>query len=562
MPKTKRELEQLLEERERELNAIKIRLKALQRADEISRSGFDLPVVLGGFMDLVSEITHSDGAGVVLQDERTEEYSFVVADGDIQDVEGKKVEKGKGLVGWVIKTGVPLCLNDLSSEKRWSKRAKEELGFVPRNALLVPVKIRGMVVGVVVLVNKTEQESYTEEDVEMGLLFCSHLATTVENIRLYRKMEWQLKKLSGLVETSVLLGSTLNIDKLLDMIMEVAKQVTNAEASSIFQIDEETKELYFVIAKGEKGEAVKSIRVPWGKGVVGWVAQTGETVHVPDVYKDERFYKKVDEKSKFTTRSILAVPLKVKDKIIGVAEVLNKIGGGGFTPEDIELFEALAKQAAVAMENARLYQDLDDLFRSSIRAIVYAVEAKDRYTRGHTERVTDYTLLIAREMGLDEAELRDLELAALLHDVGKIGIPDSILGKPGRLTDEEYSVIKQHPVRGAKIMSPLKQLQNVIPGIRHHHEFYNGTGYPDGLKGKEIPLMARIIAVGDAFDAMTTDRPYRKGMPIMKAIGILQKDAGTQFDPVVVDAFVNIANRELSAIEEIVQRQYKVGEED
>ncbi len=368
------------------------------------------------------------------------------------------------------------------------------------------------------------------------------------------ELQREVERLKSLLDISLKFGSTLDLQEILNLIMEIAKKTLDAEASSIFQIDEEKRELFFVVATGEKGKEAKTIRIPWGKGIAGWVAEHGKPLLVPDVSKDPRFFQDVDKKTGFKTKSILAVPLIRKGKVIGVAEVINKKGGGEFTVEDIILFEAIAEQAAVAMENAKLYSQLENLFLSSIRAIVNAIEEKDEYTRGHTGRVTEYSLLIGKRLGLSNDEIKTLELSALLHDVGKIGIPDSILRKPGRLTDEEYAVIKSHPLRGVKILEPIENIRHILPGIRHHHERYDGKGYPDGLKGKKIPFYARIIAVADAFDAMTSDRPYRKGLPIEIARKEIEENRGTQFDPECADAFLRELDENPERIEEIIKR--------
>jgi len=368
------------------------------------------------------------------------------------------------------------------------------------------------------------------------------------------ELQREVERLKSLLDISLKFGSTLDLQEILNLIMEIAKKTLDAEASSIFQIDEEKRELFFVVATGEKGKEAKTIRIPWGKGIAGWVAEHGKPLLVPDVSKDPRFFQDVDKKTGFKTKSILAVPLIRKGKVIGVAEVINKKGGGEFTVEDTILFEAIAEQAAVAMENAKLYSQLENLFLSSIRAIVNAIEEKDEYTRGHTGRVTEYSLLIGKRLGLSNDEIKTLELSALLHDVGKIGIPDSILRKPGRLTDEEYAVIKSHPLRGVKILEPIENIRHILPGIRHHHERYDGKGYPDGLKGKKIPFYARIIAVADAFDAMTSDRPYRKGLPIEIARKEIEENRGTQFDPECADAFLRELDENPERIEEIIKR--------
>ncbi len=348
----------------------------------------------------------------------------------------------------------------------------------------------------------------------------------------------KISRLETLIHTSMLFSSILDIDDLLDIVLRKAEEVMDAEASSVFRIDEEKNELYFVIARGARGKEAKEIRVPIGKGIVGWTAQHGKPLLVADVSKDPRWFKGVDKKSKFVTRSIMAVPLISKGKVIGVAEVLNKRGNRKFNKTDLELFQSLGNQIAIAIENASLYKELDELFLSSIRAIVEAVDAKDTYTRGHSGRVVKYSLIIGEALDFDKERQKRLEVSAILHDVGKIGIPDRILGKPGKLTYEEYNYMKRHPELGSSIIEPIAELKELIPNILHHHERYDGNGYPKGLRGTEIPLFARIICVADSFDAMTTDRPYRKRKSIKIAMRELTDNSGTQFDTELVSVFI------------------------
>jgi HD-GYP domain-containing protein (c-di-GMP phosphodiesterase class II) len=205
---------------------------------------------------------------------------------------------------------------------------------------------------------------------------------------------------------------------------------------------------------------------------------------------------------------------------------LNEIG------QLAETFNHMTEQLDIYDRNMR------ELFLATIKSLAAAIDAKDPYTRGHSERVAVYSVAIARELGLDEKGIERVQIAALLHDVGKIGIADAVLRKPERLTDAEYAVIKRHPVMGANIMAPIRQLRDIIPGMRHHHESLDGTGYPDGLAGGEIPLMARIIAVADTFDAMTSERLYQKAMDDAYVIQTLVRLAGTRYDPKAVQAFI------------------------
>lgn len=352
------------------------------------------------------------------------------------------------------------------------------------------------------------------------------------------ELHFRIKRLETLINTSMIFSSILDIDDLLDIVLKKAEEVMDAETSSVFRIDEEKKELYFVVARGMTGKVAKEIRVPVGKGIVGWVAQHGKPLLVADVRKDPRWFKGVDKKTKFTTRSIMAVPLIAKGKVIGVAEVLNKRGNRRFNQIDLELFASLGHQIAIAVENAALYKELDELFLASIRAIVEAVDAKDPYTRGHSARVVDYSLIMGQALKLSKDELKKLEVSAILHDVGKIGIPDRILGKPGKLTFEEFAYMKRHPVLGSSIIEPIAELRGLIPYIMHHHERYDGGGYPHGLKGENIPFYARIICIADSFDAMTTDRPYRNKLGMQVAFEELQNNRGSQFDPELVPIFI------------------------
>jgi HD-GYP domain-containing protein (c-di-GMP phosphodiesterase class II) len=353
-----------------------------------------------------------------------------------------------------------------------------------------------------------------------------------------KKLKKKVRQLEHLVDASIVFSSTLDIAELLNLIMQVAEKTVEAEASSVFRIDEDKNDLFFLTARGSKGKEAREIRVPMGKGIVGWVAKHGKPLLVADVTKDKRFYRVVDKKTQFITRSILAVPLFIKNKIIGVAEVLNKKGNRHFTTDDQELFTALGNQIAVAIENASLYQALDKLFMASITSIVEAIDAKDPYTKGHSVRVVEYSMRIGEGIKLAKDPLKTLEVSAILHDVGKIGIPDEILRKPGRLTDEEYAYIKKHPMFGAEIITPIAQMKELMPNILHHHERFDGKGYPDGLQGKNIPLCARIIAIADSFDAMTSGRLYRSKFTDDQAYQELIDHRGTQFDPKLVDIFL------------------------
>jgi putative nucleotidyltransferase with HDIG domain len=527
-----------------ELSSLKMKLKVLQRVNEIAASTFDVQPLLDRAMDLVTEIAPSEAGSLLLlsSDRTTLKFSIVKGSASAK-LEGLEIPVGQGIAGWVAKTGIPLTVNDVASEPKWKKEIADNVDFPTRSILCVPLKSRAEVIGVVELINKLRDEDYNDDDLEIIELLGAHLSTLIENSRLYSEAREKVERISAMAETSALISSSLDVKRVLETVMNVAKDVIDAEASSIFLYDEEKHEFFFEIATGDAGDAVKQIRVPWGKGMVGWAAEHMQTLLVPDVTKDLRFYSKVDEKSKFQTRNAITVPLKPKNKLIGVAQVLNK-KGGLFSREDVELFETLARQAAVAIENASLYTDLQELFLNSIRTVVSLIDAKDDYTAGHSSRVTQYALMIADQLGYDTENRKRLELAALLHDVGKIGMPDAILKKPSGLTAEEFAIVKDHPNKGAEALEPIKQMKAIIPGVRYHHEKLDGKGYPAGLSGDQVPMDAQIICVGDSYDAMNSDRPYRKGLGMEESVRRLRQDSGTQFNPKLVEAFVSALENE------------------
>lgn len=343
--------------------------------------------------------------------------------------------------------------------------------------------------------------------------------------------------LKKILEFSTLINSTLQIKQIIARAIEASMALTDSEAGSLLLYDEEKEELYFDVALGEKADQVKTIRLKLGEGIAGWVALHRRAEIINNVQEDPRFYRGADKKSGFITRSMITLPVTSKDHLLGVLQVLNK-KSGEYTHYDLHLLFALSSQIAVALENAKLYQQLKDMFYETIFALADTIEKRDPYTGGHTKRVMEYSYAIGKKLNLPEEELEKLKLAAILHDIGKIGIRDEILLKTSSLSNEEYEIIKKHTLYGADILKNIKKLKDIIPGVRNHHERYDGKGYPDGLSGEHIPLIARIIAVADTYDAMTTTRPYRPGLKPSVAIAELKVKAGTQFDPQVVEAFI------------------------
>lgn len=237
-------------------------------------------------------------------------------------------------------------------------------------------------------------------------------------------------------------------------------------------------------------------------------------------------------------------PIIVKQKLRGLVFTGPRLSGIGFSSFDLEMLHAACSSAGIGLENARLFRELQSTYLSTVKALVSIIEAKDAYTRGHTERVAEYAVALAAKLRLPKNRIRDIAFGAVLHDIGKLLVYERVLNKRENLTDEEWEMLKKHPEAGAKIIENMAFLSGTVPLVRHHHERFDGSGYPDGLKGEQIPLGARIITVADSYDAMTTNRPYREALGDETAMKILRSKAGRQFDPEVVSAFIELIERD------------------
>jgi putative nucleotidyltransferase with HDIG domain len=297
-----------------------------------------------------------------------------------------------------------------------------------------------------------------------------------------------------------------------------------------------------VLAARSKTLASEAFAV--SRTLVSNVIAQGVSVFAHDASSDARFSERQSIIGEHV-RSVMCVPLRTTDEILGALYVDSLSGAGRFNDADLELLAAIGNQAGVAMHRVRLMGELERLLLDTIKAIAATIDARDGYTHRHSERVAALTAQLAREMGLSEAEQETAELSALLHDVGKIAVPDSILNKPGKLTDEEYAEMRKHPAHGARILGNIQSatVKAVLPGVQYHHERWDGTGYPDGLSAENIPFLARLLGVADFYDALTSQRAYRSPIPTAEAIRLIDKGAGSHFDPSVAAALIRLYER-------------------
>ena len=376
-----------------------------------------------------------------------------------------------------------------------------------------------------------------------------HINTRIKQLQngMDYSLPTQTDPLVSLVKISRSITALTDIDALLQVIAEETKNAMQADRCTVFLWDKDSNELWSKVALGVEN---KEIRFPADKGLAGYVVQTGETLNITDAYSDSRFNPEVDKNTGYRTKTILCMPIMNNNhEIIGAFQVLNKIDGI-FTKNDEDLLIAIGGSASIALENAQLfdqqlqmYREQKLLFESFIDTLATSVDARDKITAGHSTRVKLYSSLIADELLLSDKDKSLLEKAATLHDIGKIGIRDSVLQKEGKLTDEEYKHIQEHVRITHNILSKLymsPDFRIITEMASSHHEKYDGSGYYRHLKGEEITLGGRILAVADVFDAITSKRHYRDKMPIKNVLGIISDGSGSHFDPILVDTFLKV----------------------
>ncbi len=351
-----------------------------------------------------------------------------------------------------------------------------------------------------------------------------------------KKLVTEKKGLNALLTITRSLAAELDLDSLLFKIISQVRKTLRADRCTVFLLDEMKNELWSKVALGVDEE----IRFPADKGIAGHTLQTGEIINIPDAYKDPRFNPDVDKKTGYKTGTILTMPMFNKQNdVFGVFQVLNK-KDGIFTVADEKLLSAIALIASTAIENAQLYDEQKKSFISFIDTLSTTLDTRDYITAGHARRVTLYAQEIGRLMKLDPARMDVLRYAALLHDIGKIGIPEMILFKDRKLTNEEYEIVKRHAKITKNILKKIhfnKKLKDVPEIAGSHHERLDGTGYPEQMHGEQIPLEGKILALADTFDAITSRRQFLDRMDLEKVVQLIDSETGTSFEPYVVYNF-------------------------
>jgi HD-GYP domain-containing protein (c-di-GMP phosphodiesterase class II) len=409
--------------------------------------------------------------------------------------------------------------------------------------LAVPMVVRNQVLGVAFVARSSSNPLFNSDEIAFIRMLVSHAALVTSHIRLFDdslemaiEMARRIDVIFTLDEINKAISSSLSHAVIIETAMEHIERIVQCELVGVL-----------VTEKGELAvRAVRSTGIPVPDALrpgsrlsrrclAQKAFESGSSCYLPSLQDLKRPGGTDRQLKNAGIASLLAIPLAGRDSAKGVL-LLGDSKPGKLGIEDAFTIEKVAAQMAVALENARLYEEMRELFISTVTSLANAIDAKSPWTKGHSERVMHLAVHIAQRLGLDEAGIERVRLGGLLHDIGKIGIVETLLEKTSSLSEEEFPPMRLHPEKGVAILAPIEQLRDVLPGILHHHERYDGNGYPAGLKGTEIPIEARIITVADAFDAMVSIRPYKQGLSVAQALHELRKCSGSQFDPEVVES--------------------------
>jgi putative nucleotidyltransferase with HDIG domain len=542
----------LLEERSKELLQTNEEMKALlytftTLVQEVSHST-SLDEVLTATLRMAAKMTGAAGGEVFLLDEELQEMVPLLSEGLDKEfflaAKAFHFKRGAGLPGMVYERGEPVYLEDLAEcPCPYRKEVAREKGYL--SALYVPLKAREKVHGCLGVISR-ERRQYSQNTVNILELMGTIAASFIESARNYGALEDKTQELSKKVEalkvmTEIDRGILLkigNLNELFEGVTHLIGRLMPCDRVTIVMVDKGRGGFVYHYGWGIKVRT-KGDFVPFEQTNATQVVKEKRPILRNNIREVRELLPLDRQFLEEGFLSDLRVPILLEDEVIGLLNIGSK-RVAGFRTEDVSTAEGIASQISLAFAQARLVQGLKDSLLDTVKCLSEAVDAKSPWTRGHSERVAELSCDIAKELGLGVEEIEKIRMAALLHDVGKIGTFEELLDKPGKLTPEEWEIVKGHCAKGVQIISPVERFKELIPMILHHHERYDGKGYPEGKKGEEIPLGARILCVADAVDAMMSERPYREAMPIEKVLQELRNNAGIQFCPKVVEAALKV----------------------
>ncbi len=522
---------------EREREAIVIMAKALRTAS--SRAGM-LPVIL----DQLQEILQAEGSALVMRDPVSGEILVEMAHGEFLRDPRTHLPPGEGVSGHVIATGLPFFSNNLRNEPLFTR---PDLLEKIRAAACVPLIAQGKTIGALWVGRKSD---ISTGEVRLFSAIADMAANAIHRATLHEQTQWQVRRLAALHAIDQAISSSMDLRVTLEILLGHVTDQLGVDAAAVLLFHPHRRMLVFTAGRGFTSGTIEKSRIPLGKGQAGIAALERRVVQVPNMADDKEGFAGTPllKKERFT--AYYAAPLVSKGQVKGVLEIYNRSPINADS-DWLAFLDMLAGQAAIAIDDAELFEglqrsnlELTIAYDATIEGWSRALDLRDRQAEGHTLRVAEMTHNLARAAGMPDGDQVHLSRGVLLHDIGKMGVPDSILLKPGPLTDEEWVIMRRHPQLAYDMLSPIKYLVPALDIPYCHHEKWDGTGYPRGLKGEEIPLAARLFAVVDVWDALCSDRPYRAAWPEKKVLDHLKAGSGVHFDPQAVELFLRVLREE------------------
>jgi PAS domain S-box-containing protein len=495
--------------------------------------------ILNAILDQLVDLFDADGAVLVLPDPQTGGFVDEMGRGFVGErMIGLSIPSGKGVCNWVIQNRRPYMSNHADQDDLFYR---PDLLGDSHCIASVPLITQALVIGAFWIARQTE---INEQDLRLLNAIADIAANAIHRVILNEQTDQQLHHLLALHQIDVAISTNFDLNITLNIILTNVKNELDVDAVSVLLLNPVTHTLDYATGLGFRTRGIEKSHVLVGDGCAGRAAQEYRTVSCKDLSEAHGIFSRSTLLAGEAFKLHYATPLVVHGQIKGVLEVFHR---KPFDPdaEWLNYFETLATQTAIGIESAALLENLQRsnaelmlAYDATIEGWSRALDLRDKETEGHTQRVADMALKLAERMGMSDAEKQDLWRGALLHDIGKMGVPDAILLKPGSLTEAEWVVMRRHPVYAYNMLAPIAYLRHAMDISYCHHEKWDGSGYPRGLKGEEIPLAARVFAVADVFDALTSDRPYRKAWPLEEVYQYIEDQSGKQFDPQVVRAFL------------------------
>ena len=533
-------------------------VKMLQRVSEAASSFIELDQLSTMILNELTRTLHIERAALFIRQNGRKRY-VISSQVGMKLPPRTLITADNPLIDWLSSHEYVVSQRELDANIRFRSMWGQELEVIKAiNAdVYIPLITKSELVGFLSLGPKQSEQLYSSEDKQILLTLSHQIAVAVQNAQLYstaqqeliqrrdteQRLQLQLKRLSALQNINIAITTNIDLQIPLYLLLEQVTEQLAVDAADVLLMDEEKQQLFFVAGRGFQTDALKYTKLDVGEGLAGRAAEIMDIVHVNDIGKEDTSLKQSPLLEGEGFVAYYGAPLISKGKVLGVLELFHH---SPLSPDNdwVSFLNTLTSETAVAVDNALLFRDLEksnlDLavaYETTLEGWARTLELRDRETEGHSQRVMDLTMRLARKLGINNGELINIQRGAVLHDIGKMGVPDNILLKDGPLTEREWEIMHKHPIYARDMLSAIPFLREAIDIPYYHHERWDGGGYPTGLKGEEIPLAARIFAIVDVWDALRSDRPYRKAWTEEEALTYIQEQSGKHFDPVIVDAF-------------------------